>query len=141
MTAPQTSSDAEHLKLLSIFHYVLAGLTALSALFPLLYVLLGVLMATGAMEERHRDGSERAFGWVFAAFGCLFVMGIFALAAALVFAGRSLAQRKRHTFCIVVAGVSCLFFPFGTALGVFTLIVLMRPSVKELFASPTAVKS
>ncbi|MBX3411238.1 MAG: hypothetical protein KF708_00870 [Pirellulales bacterium] len=27
----------------------------------------------------------------------------------------------------------CLWFPFGTILGVFTLIVLMRPAVKAQF--------
>jgi len=32
-----------------------------------------------------------------------------------------------------MAGVECMFMPFGTVLGVFTIIVLMRPSVKEIF--------
>jgi len=34
---------------------------------------------------------------------------------------------------MVIAGIECLFMPFGTVLGVFTLVVLVRPSVKELF--------
>jgi hypothetical protein len=38
-------------------------------------------------------------------------------------------------FCLVVAGVSCLFMPFGTILGVLSLIVLNRPSVKLLFSA------
>ena len=32
-----------------------------------------------------------------------------------------------------MAGIECIFMPFGTVLGVFTIIVLMRPSMKELF--------
>jgi len=36
-------------------------------------------------------------------------------------------------FCLVMAGVECIFTPFGTVLGVLTIIVLVRPSVKELF--------
>jgi len=32
-----------------------------------------------------------------------------------------------------VAGAACLMMPFGTVLGVFTIIVLMRESVKEMF--------
>ena len=32
-----------------------------------------------------------------------------------------------------VAAISCTFTPLGTVLGVFTLIVLFRPSVKTLF--------
>ena len=39
----------------------------------------------------------------------------------------------RQTFCVVVAAISCCFTPLGTVLGVFTLIVLFRPSVKALF--------
>ena len=40
---------------------------------------------------------------------------------------------------MVVACLSCLQLPFGTALGVFTLIVLLRPGAKLLFgeAQPT----
>jgi hypothetical protein len=35
-----------------------------------------------------------------------------------------------------MACIECLFLPFGTILGVFTIIVLSRESVKALF--PTA---
>jgi hypothetical protein len=55
-------------------------------------------------------------------------------------AGRSLAARKRYTFCIIVAAISCTFFPLGTALGVFTILVLSRPSVKALFENPRPPK-
>jgi hypothetical protein len=34
-----------------------------------------------------------------------------------------------------MAAIACMLMPFGTVLGVFTIIVLMRPSVKELFAA------
>jgi hypothetical protein len=33
-----------------------------------------------------------------------------------------------------MACIECLFIPFGTILGVFTIIVLSRESVKTLFA-------
>jgi hypothetical protein len=32
-----------------------------------------------------------------------------------------------------MAALACTLMPFGTVLGSFTLIVLLRPSVKELF--------
>ena len=32
-----------------------------------------------------------------------------------------------------MAAIECMFFPFGTVLGVLTIIVLIRPSVKPLF--------
>lgn len=41
----------------------------------------------------------------------------------------------------VRGGIDCLFMPIGTVLGVLTIIVLMRPSVKSLLesAAPAAV--
>jgi hypothetical protein len=32
-----------------------------------------------------------------------------------------------------MAAVACIFVPFGTVLGVLTIIVLTRPSVRALF--------
>ena len=48
-------------------------------------------------------------------------------------AGRSLARHRRYTFCLVVAAILCLFVPFGTLLGVFTIIVLVRSTVRARF--------
>jgi len=59
-------------------------------------------------------------GWIFAAF--------------VLATGRFLAKRKHYLFCLVMAGIESIFMPFGTVLAVFTIIVLMRDSVKELFA-------
>ena len=36
-------------------------------------------------------------------------------------------------YCLVVAAIECLFIPFGTVLGVFTIVVLNRSSVRSLF--------
>jgi hypothetical protein len=37
-----------------------------------------------------------------------------------------------------MACILCLFTPLGTILGVFTIIVLSRQSVKELYGLPNA---
>jgi hypothetical protein len=61
------------------------------------------------------------------------------LAAAKFRAAWCIKHRKSRVFCMVVAGVSCLEFPYGTALGVFSFIVLGSGSVVQLFApSPAA---
>ncbi len=55
------------------------------------------------------------------------------LAALSFLTGRFLARRQHPTFCIVVSALDCMCMPLGTALGVFTILVLQRPSVKEMF--------
>ncbi len=76
-----------------------------------------------------------ALGWAFVVLGIfLFLLGmVFALF--LTFAGRSLSHRRRYWFAFVVGCIECIFVPFGTILGVFTIIVLSRESVKTLFSS------
>jgi hypothetical protein len=128
--------DTEQLNLLSIFHYVAAGLAALFSFFPLLYTAVGVSFIFATRHGTARPGEElppEILGWIFAVLGSgLFLMGM-AMAICILIAGRSLALRKRYSFAFVMACVECLFIPFGTILGVFTIIVLSRESVKALF--------
>jgi hypothetical protein len=56
-------------------------------------------------------------------------------AALVAYAGRCVSRTRHWTFVIVIAALSCAFFPFGTALGVFTILVLSKPEVKALFPS------
>lgn len=56
------------------------------------------------------------------------------MAVCTVVAGRFIACRKRYWFIFVMACLECAFFPFGTVLGVFTIITLSRETVKKLFS-------
>jgi hypothetical protein len=77
-------------------------------------------------------------GWIFAVLGSLlFLIGI-AMAICILVAGRSLALRKGYSFALVMACIECLFVPFGTILGVFTIVVLSRESVRGLFSTASA---
>ena len=128
--------DLEHLKLLAIFHYVAAGMAALFACIPFIHFFMGLALATGAIGDA--DPETRPIGLGLMVFAGLFILAGWTLAALIAFAGRSLQTRMRYTFCLVIAGVECIFMPFGTVLGVFTIIVLMRDSVKELFRGISA---
>ncbi len=128
--------DREHLKLLSIFHYVVAGLTALFACFPIIHLIIGLAFVLNpGTFEAEGDMPPAFFGWFFVIFPALFILMGWAMAVLIFAAGRSLARQRRYTFCLVVAGLECLMMPFGTVLGVFTLVVLMRDSVKQAFAA------
>ncbi len=142
---PLSTEEAAHLKLLSIFHYVVGGLTALFSLFPIIHVALGIGMVTGALPMNDANGMPdqdgRMAGWIFIAIGAVIIFCGVTLGAFIAYAGRCLAQRRRHTLCMVVAAISCLCMPLGTVLGVFTLIVLLRPSVKAAFDVPASAHS
>lgn len=129
------SQDREHLRLLSIFHYVVGAICGVFAMFPVIHLILGVALATGALDDGSRDAPPREFGWAIVVMaGCFILMGLI-MAGCIVVAGRRLSQHRSHTYCLVIAAIECTFMPFGTALGVFTLVTLTRPSVKELFDS------
>ena len=137
----QASQDAEHLRLLAIFHYVVAAMMALWGTFPIFHVVFGAFMAFAKVPPG-KDGelSPALFGWLFMLAGGAFVLLGWSLAVCTFLAGRNLVKRRRYLFCLVVAGVmAATCMPFGTVLGVFTIIVLMRPTVKQAFGVvPTA---
>lgn len=131
---PEVSAqEIEHLRMLSIFHYIVGGITALFSLFPVIHLAIGLAMVTGRLE--HSDPEARLVGWFFVAFAAGFIVCGLTLAGYIAYAGRCLQQRRRHMLCLVVAALSCMIMPFGTVLGVFTLVTLTKPSVKALFAA------
>lgn len=176
--------DDEHLRLLSIFHYIYAGFIAFYSLFALLYVFMGLMFAVIGLtipiethaalppreESNHEahaespigsehqddtpapqhavDGHSRdsfgnqeqppaaliaGMGLMFACIGAVALLFGLAYATASFLTGRSLARRTRRLFCLIVAGINCANMPLGTILGVFTFVVLLRPSVQMLF--------
>lgn len=132
---PQTIQDAEHLKLLAIFHYVLAGLSVLFGCLFIVHIVMGSVMLSGSFSSATASGPPppQELGWLFIIGGACAILICWAMAVALFLAGRWISARRNWTFCFVVACISCLNAPLGTALGVFTIIVLQRPSVKALF--------
>jgi hypothetical protein len=128
--------DEEHLRLLSIFHYVVAALGALFSFFPLIYAAMGIFFVVMSHHSAGKPGAEpppEFLGWMFIVLGAIGVLIGLALSICILIAGHSLARRKHYWFSFVVACIECIFMPFGTVLGVFTIIVLVRESVKKLF--------
>ena len=135
------NQDTEHLRLLAIFHYIVAGLAAVFSFFPLLYTTIGGIFIFAARHGTPKPGEElppEFLGWIFIVLGLfLFLLGI-AMAICVSIAGRCLSRRKCYSFALVIACIECLFIPFGTIVGVFTIIALSRESVKRLFFTAAA---
>ena len=132
--------DEEHVRLLSIFHYVVGGLAGLFALFPIIHLVIGLVMIFASDKFAGKGDPPPAFlGWFLVIFAAMFITLGWILAGFILTTGRFLAHRKHYMFCLVMAAIECIFMPFGTVLGVFTIMVLMREPVKQLFgASPPA---
>lgn len=133
----QAVRDREHLKLLSIGYYVMAGMKVFGSLVLVLYIMMGgVMMAGGFSDVSHDNQDAEVFqmmGGMMVA-GSLFLIALLWLQALLecVVAQRLLQCRSR-TLCFVAAGISCLNFPFGVLLGVFTFLLMSRPSISRCF--------
>jgi hypothetical protein len=129
--------DLEHLKLLTVFHFVLAALVVLMHSVFLIHLIMGIMMVNGTFPGA-RPGTPGApppfMGWVMIGMGSFMLLWGWSFAILLTIAGYCLSRRRRWVFCCVVAGLACLYAPLGTALGVCTLLVLLRPRVKDLFA-------
>jgi hypothetical protein len=127
--------DQEHLRLLTLCYYLLAGTTAFFSLFALLYVAFGAIVLSGVIPQSQSSNDDpRIVGYVLAGIGgAIFLLGI--VSAILYFlVARGLRDRRSRTLCFAMACLTCLYIPFGTAIGVCTIQVLNRPEVKRLFS-------
>jgi len=129
--------DQEHLRLLMWAYYIWAGTIGLFSLFALFYIGIGAMFASGAFPQPNNSKDDpRVFGLLFIGIGSAFLILGSTFALLTFFAGRSIRDRRRRIFCLILAGLNCLQVPFGTAMGVCTFIVLNRPEVKLLFDRP-----
>jgi hypothetical protein len=133
----QAVMDDEHLRLLRIGYFVMAGMKAFMSLFGLLYAGIGLTAFTFAhAAPPTRPGQEpppEFVGWIFAGFGLGFFV-FFAVMSGLCFlVARRLRQRRSRVLCLVVAAIDCVSIPYGTLLGVFTFVVLARPTIMRMF--------
>jgi hypothetical protein len=129
------TQDNEHLRWLSVFHYIVAGLIALIGCFPIVHVIVGlvVVLSPESLKDNRGEIPPAFFGWMFVFAGAVAMTFTWTFAAFVFVTGQFLARRKHYMFCLVMAGLECCCSPFGTVLGVFTIVVLMRDSVKQQF--------
>jgi hypothetical protein len=122
--------------MLVTFHYIAAAIIAVFSSFPLIHVFIGLMFMLnpqGFASGGNPPFPARLFGLLFFMIGGTIVLFGWTLAVLTAYAARCISRREKHTFCIVVACLNCLHQPLGIALGIFTLIVLSRDSVKQLF--------
>lgn len=126
----------QYLQYLAIGHYIMAGLAFLFGSIPLFHIAFGVLMATqgvgfGGPKDQALVGVT--FGLFLAFIGLILVVSAWTYGIFMIKAARALTEQRHHTLCMVMAAISCMFAPVGTALGIFTLLLLLDDEVKAAF--------
>src|SRR5437016_647423 len=135
-TSGLPDADLEHLRQLTLFHYIYCGLQTAFMFFGLSFFGFGLAMATHPDLFQGAEPPPLLMSVLFQSIGMFFVVVTAASAIVSYLAGKFIKQRKHYVFCIVIACINCLNIPLGTALGVFTIVVLSRTEVKELFGKP-----
>lgn len=136
----QRKVDADHLRLLAIFHYVMAGLALLGLGFLFLhYALMHFVMCNPEIWKNQKGGPPpeqffALFKWFYLVMGVLLVAGC----VVNLLSGRFIGHKTHRMYSLIIAGINCLQFPFGTMLGVFTFVVLLRDSVREAYEAQAA---
>ena len=136
--SPPTASAVEetrgHLRLLGIF-YILFGLLALPllAVFGFHGFILDEVLAN-TPDPEIRESIERIAGLIGLAVFLLVLLHV----VVGFYVGACFRKQRHHTLCLIAAIFACLSFPLGTVLGVFSIIVLMKPEAKYLFERSVA---
>ncbi|HEX4793057.1 MAG TPA: hypothetical protein VH370_04655, partial [Humisphaera sp.] len=122
----------EHLRTLAIFHYVLAGMTFLVASLFIVYLVTGALtMAQLTADQRSHlpQGFGAHLQWV----GIAGIAAGWSLAALNAISAWMMQLRKARGLSLFVAALNLAWAPAGTCLGLVTMWVLSRESVRSLY--------
>jgi hypothetical protein len=128
------NEDYRMLDLLSLFHYIVGGIMALFSCFPFIHLFIGLAFVSGNLFKDSKGGNPpELFGWFFVIIAAVAILLGWTLAVLMLVTGHKMKQRRHRMFCLVVAGIECMFMPFGTVLGIFTIVILNKESVQTIF--------
>ncbi len=132
---PQGRRDAEHLKLLAIFHFILAALGLLGIAFLALHlVLMSAIFTNPEMWKNSKNGPPPEILFKLMLGGYAFGVVVILTGGFLnLLSGLFIRKRRHRMFSIIIGGLNCLHVPFGTLLGVFTILILSRDSVRKIY--------
>ena len=109
---PPTAHDIQTLKILALAHLIFGGLGLLAGLF--------VALSTLSDPEFQK----LALALLMADLLCLI-------------SGLCMLFTRFRIISMFIACITCVIFPLGTIVGIWALIVLSRPQIKDLYNLPT----
>ena len=132
---PHARRDGEHLKLLAIFHFILAALGLFGIAFLALhFVLMRTIFMNPETWKNEKGGPPPEIFFKMMLWGYAFGLMVILIGGALnLISGLFIRKRRHRMFSIIIGGLNCLHVPFGTLLGVFTILILSRESVRKIY--------
>jgi hypothetical protein len=130
--------DLAHLKLLGIFHYIWGALSLIGAIcIGAYFVVIGIVLMNNPQSLSSSDDSGTAGmvgGIMIGAGVVLFLIVVVYGILTLMAGGKYRKHQGGYWFCFILAIVTLVIGGIpGIALGIFSLIVLSRESVKAVF--------
>ena len=122
--------DEEHLRLLGNYHLLVAGLNALGLLF---FVLLPLILGPAYINAIGGDIGNPPELLQRRLLATLIIGGILTFIYAMN--GISLKNKRNRISIFMMSVLECLNFPLGMILGISTILVMRRESVKALFSA------
>ena len=131
--------DQEHLKLLSIFHYISGGLSIMFSLFLtgyflfISFIIKNSLYSTPYHRALNPDFPASFFSIFLLIFGILAFLA-FTFSICQILSARFIQLRKYRWFSFTVSIINLISIPYGTILGIMTIMVLSRDSIINLYS-------
>lgn len=123
-----------NLSTVSILHYVYGGLICLMAIMIgfIMYAAGGLINSD--MMQHEMDAPPEVVGHLMQSIGTGVSFAILVFGVFVILSGYWITVARNRTGSMVIAALCCLSIPFGTALGIFTLVTLSDDEVKKHYS-------
>jgi hypothetical protein len=120
----------DNLNTFKVLYYIKGALNLCFLFIPMAWIGIFSNMPT----EEFNDPTV-PFNVEYFLIGIIAIVVLFALGSGIgsIMAGNYLGQRKNRTFILVVAILNCFTGVLGIVLGIFTIVEIQKPHVRERF--------
>ncbi len=128
--------DNEHLKLMSIVHFVYSIPTLLISAYLALYscMILFMMFVVPFSGDDSIDAEGKIFFGIFAAVMFIFTFISFLAGIGLIVSGVSIRKKIQRKLSFIITIPLLMSFPTGTLICVLSIILFNRPSIKKLYS-------
>jgi len=128
----QSKMDDDNLRTLVILHRVYGGIQVAFSCCFLAYITF-ISGYSGLPQPQARKRPRRSHRRDIRVHLGAVILAVLAIAGLHFLSANWIRDRRNWTGVIIVAAIDCLNVPLGIALGIFTIIVLNRPTVRITF--------